>query len=155
MYGLSVGATPADSPAAQAIVPYDAPFSVQITLAFEATNAIALLALAPTIQVDFYMKPLQAGATIDLGTSTLIADSQQSLYTLQLALTPPAELNLTTDKVYHLGAVVRVGAPAHPALLCGVLEAEHPLQIYTPRASVQTDNTSIKAAKKRASKTKK
>ncbi|MEA5462733.1 hypothetical protein [Leptothoe sp. PORK10 BA2] len=135
-----------------AILPYDAPFTAQITLAFEGSNAIALLALTPTIQVDFYLKPLQAGNTVDLGTSTLAADNQQRLYTPQLNVTSPSELNLTANKVYRLGSLIRIGALDQPALLCGVVE-ELMVQIHPSRDRSETTKQSHKAIPKKRSET--
>lgn len=154
-YGLSVLTAHSEAVLTQAILSYDAPFAVQITLDFETSNAVALLALSPTIQVDFYVKPLQTGHTIDLGTSTLTTDSQQSLYTLRLEMTSPSELNLATNKVYRLGALVRIGASEQPALLCGVLE-DLMVQIHTRKEASPAPKQSQKTtSKKRSMKIKK
>lgn len=121
-YGLSVLTDEVWETSANVILPHDSPFSVQITLAFENSNAIALLALSPTIQADFYAAPLQAGNKVDLGSSTLTAESQQTTYAPQLELQSPAVLGLVPHQVYRLGVLVRIGALHQPALLCGVVE---------------------------------
>lgn len=155
VHGLSVLIAHSNEAFTQAIVPYDAPFAVQVALTFEDSNAIALLALQPTIQVDFYMKPLQAGSTIDLGTSIQATDSHQCLYTLCLETTSPSELNLSAHQVYRLGALIRIGAPEQPALLCGVVE-DIMIQIHPVREPSSAPKRSHKAnSKKRSSKTKK
>lgn len=114
------------------VLPSDDAFSVQVSLAFLGTNARSLLALAPTIQVDFYAKPLQAGATIDLGTTVLDTVLQQMSYTAALHLGSPRESNLTKATVYRIGALVRIGALEQPAMLCGVLD-DLIVQIHRPQ----------------------
>lgn len=152
-YGLSV--VTGSSDVAQTIVPYDAPFTVQIALAFDDSNSIALLALGPTVQVDFYVKPLQAGSTLDLGSSTLTANGHQSIYTALLEVTSPSELQLMANRVYSLGALVRIGAPDHPALLCGVVEGLM-IQIHAIKDSSPEPKKSKKNHRKNVStKTKK
>lgn len=121
-HGLSVLTNEIWETSANVILNHDSPFSVQITLDFENSNAIALLALVPTIQADFYATPLQAGNKVDLGSSTLTADRQQTIYAPQLDLQSPAVLGLIPHQVYRLGVLVRIGALHQPALLCGVVE---------------------------------
>ncbi|MEM6251657.1 MAG: hypothetical protein AAF821_01935 [Cyanobacteria bacterium P01_D01_bin.156] len=135
-------------------MPHDAPFTAQVALSFDASNAVALLALNPTIQIDFYIKPLQAGSTIDVGNIALVTNSQERLYTLQLDIASPAELNLDKSKVYRLGALVRIGAPENPALLCGVVE-ELMIQLYTSEKLSQASKKAQKNTSKKHFKTKK
>lgn len=104
------------------ILRHDEPFSVQVSLGFQGNNAIALLALAPIIQVDFYAQPLQAGSSLDLGVVTLKTVIDSVSYTPALHLDTPLKAGLTAAAVYRIGALVRIGALEQPALLCGVLE---------------------------------
>ncbi|MGD1857966.1 MAG: hypothetical protein ACFB2W_27330 [Leptolyngbyaceae cyanobacterium] len=119
---LKVVTAHSTQPHSETILQSDVPFSIQVSLAFVGTNAIALLALTPAIQVDFYAKPLQAGATADLGMITMTTAPPQMAYTPILHLDTPDASGLITAAVYRLGALVRIGAVEQPALLCGVIE---------------------------------
>ncbi len=129
LYELCVVTAHSPQDVSNTVLPHDDAFSVQVSLAFLGTNARALLALAPIIQVDFYAKPLQAGATTDLGSTTLDAIPQQMSYAAALHLGSPSESDLTAATVYRIGALVRIGALEQPALLCGVLD-DLIVQIY-------------------------
>ncbi|MBE9066065.1 hypothetical protein IQ260_05305 [Leptolyngbya cf. ectocarpi LEGE 11479] len=122
IYDLTIVTACSEQPSTDTILRHDDPFSVQVSLGFQGNNAIALLALTPIIQVDFYARPLQAGSTLDLGVATLETVIDSMSYTAALHLDAPSKTGLTAAAVYRIGALVRIGALEQPALLCGVLE---------------------------------
>ncbi|MEM7062577.1 MAG: hypothetical protein AAF572_05370 [Cyanobacteria bacterium P01_B01_bin.77] len=122
IFDLAIVTAHSDQPSTETILRHDEPFSVQVSLGFQGNNAIALLALTPIMQVDFYARPLQAGSTLDLGVATLETMVDSMSYTAVLHLDTPSKTGLTAAAVYRIGALVRIGALEQPALLCGVLE---------------------------------
>ncbi|MGF1495253.1 MAG: hypothetical protein ACFB8W_00295 [Elainellaceae cyanobacterium] len=101
----------------------DYPFTLAVTVDFLGTGAIALLRLQPQICVEFYAKPVIAGGTLDLGLVSEEAIASVSSYRLEHLVESPGEAGLTPGTVYHLGALLRVGAPGGPALIAGVQES--------------------------------
>ncbi len=122
MQDLVIVTSQTDQTATDTILWHDKPFSVQVSLRFQGTNAIALLALSPIIQVDFYARSLQAGSNLDLGVVTVETAIESINYTPTLQLNSPTEIGFTATAVYRIGALVRIGALDQPGLLCGVLE---------------------------------
>lgn len=101
----------------------DQPFSLQVTVEFLSSVAIALLRLSPQIRADFYAKPIASGDGYELGTVAIAAQPDQLTYTLHHSLDAPDELGLLKHGLYRIGAILRVGAPDGPALLSGILES--------------------------------
>ena len=120
-YGLTLRQSVEDSLESEDILMADRPFQIQATVEWKSNAAIALLSLQPEIAVEFFAKPAGLGEGVDLGVATEIADPDQRLYTPALDLESPADCGLETG-IHHLGALLRIGAPDAPALLCGVLE---------------------------------
>ena len=97
-------------------------FSLQASVEFVGSGAIALLCLTPSIQVDFYAKPCGRGEDVDLGAATIPAIADEFFYTPTLELGSPVSVGLTAGTLYRISALLRVGAPDCPALICGVIE---------------------------------
>ena len=89
----------------------DQPFSLQVTVEFSGPGANALMPLAPTIQVEFYAKPLSPDLGRVLGTIKVIPLPTVLTYTPTLNLSPPRSIGLRPKTLYCIGAVLRVGAP--------------------------------------------
>jgi hypothetical protein len=125
----------------------DQPFSVQVQVEFSGNGAVALLSLAPDLQVDFFAKPLALGDGVDLGTATVATAADQLRYGVSLSFKTPTRAGLDTRGVYSLGTLLRVGSPDGPALLCGALEAGK-VEIYSAEASRNRRNGRSTAAKR-------
>ena len=106
------------------------PFSLQVTVEFSGPGAIALMPLAPTIQVEFYVKPLSPELGRVLGAIEVMPLPTVLTYTPTLNLGPPQSIGLHPKTLYRVGAVLRVGAPNWPSLINGFTETLT-LEIYT------------------------
>ncbi|MEM9903723.1 MAG: hypothetical protein AAF921_01690 [Cyanobacteria bacterium P01_D01_bin.44] len=113
----------ASTPTDTVILQHNQPYSLQVSVEFIGSNAIALLALTPTLRADFYATPVGVGQSMTLGTVCLSSQPQQQLYTLELKIPSIDNAGLEDNRVYRLSALVRIGATDQPAILCGVLEA--------------------------------
>jgi hypothetical protein len=122
IHRLTVFTSQAEDETANTVLYQNEPFSVQVSLDFVGTNAIALLALKPVIQLDFYAKLLSKGLSIELGSLTTETNTQQLTYIPTLALGSPVDIGLTAAKVYRFGVLARIGALEQPALLWGIFE---------------------------------
>ena len=98
------------------------PFSLQASIEFVGSGAIALLCLTPSIQVDFYAKPCGQGEDVNLGTAAIPAVADQVVYTPTLEVESPASAGLAAGTLYRINALLRIGASDCPALICGVIE---------------------------------
>ena len=107
------------------------PFSLQASVEFVGSGAIALLCLNPSIQVDFYAKPCGRGEDVELSTVAITAVADQVLYTPTLEVGAPVSVGLTAGTLYRISALLRIGAPDCPALICGVIE-DLMVEIYSP-----------------------
>lgn len=115
------------------------PFSLHITVEFLRSTAIALLRLSPQIRVDFYAKPITGGEGYELGT-VAIAATDQLIYDIEHPLDSPDTLGLTQGHIYHIGAILRVGAAEGPALLSGIAESLM-LEIYSGERPQSSDSS--------------
>ena len=106
------------------------PFSLQASVEFVGSGAIALLCLTPTIQLDFCAKSCLRGDYVDLGLVTIPAISDQFIYAPVLEVSSPVSVGLKSGDLYQISALLRVGAPNCPALICGVIE-DLMVEIYT------------------------
>jgi hypothetical protein len=104
-----------------------------VTVEFLGSGAIALLSLAPFILVDFYTKPLSPESGVTLGQVKTRTTPGILSYSPTLTLAPPLTLELQTNTLYCIGAVLRVGAPHGPSLINGFIE-EPIIEIYNPPA---------------------
>ncbi len=145
VYGLSVcqstaiadeqcdgtrGGTNADYWEMQIVLTGDRPFHVQVTVEWLGSAAIALLMLQPSLAVDFYIKPVGAGHSIDLGTVEQPTAASQQVYAPCLMLESPDQQGIHPG-FYHLHATVRVGAAEGPALLWDVIGGVR-LEVFEP-----------------------
>ena len=133
LYGLSVSQSNHESDdegLLDSIVMSDRPFSVQVTVEWLGNTAIALLMLRPELSVDFFAKPIAIGNAIELGTVTHFTSPKERTYRPTLEVQSPIACGLNAG-LYHLGAVLRVGAEEGPALVCGAIEGVV-TEIFTP-----------------------
>ena len=127
---LTVFAQGSDRTTPDTLLKQEQSFSLQALVEFVGSGAIALLCLTPSIQLDFYAKPCGRGDDVDLGSVTVKAVADQFTYTPTLEVNSPVALGLMAGTVYRIGALLRVGAPNCPALICGVIE-DLIIEIYT------------------------
>ncbi|MDJ0707690.1 MAG: hypothetical protein QNJ46_30810 [Leptolyngbyaceae cyanobacterium MO_188.B28] len=119
---LTIFAKDSDRTAPDTLLKESQPFSLQASVEFVGSGAIALLCLTPSIQVDFYAKSCGRGGTVDLGTAATSSVVNQAIYTPTLELESPAAVGLEARSLYQISALLRIGAPDCPALICGVIE---------------------------------
>ena len=119
---LTVFAQDSDGTTPDTLIKEAQPFSLRASVEFVGSGAIALLCLNPAIQVDFYAKPCGRGEDVDLGTVAVTAVADQVIYTPTLELGAPVSVGLTARTLYRISALLRIGAPDCPALICGVIE---------------------------------
>ena len=140
-YDLTIFAQGSGRTTPDTILKEDQPFSLQASVEFVGSGAIALLCLTPSIQIDFYAKPCGRGDDVDLGAATITAVADQFTYTPTLEIDSPVSVGLTPKTLYRISALMRVGAPNCPALICGVLE-DLIVEIYTasrlPKKSIKS-----------------
>lgn len=111
-------------------------FSLQVTVEFLGSGAIALMPLAPTIRVEFYMKPLGPEQGAMLGNIELTTEPEVFVYKPTLDLGPPISLGLNAGKIYKIGSILRVGAPNWPSLISGFTE-ELTVEVYLPSVTLR------------------
>lgn len=127
---LKVFTTDASQSFSEAALHGDQPFSLKVTVEFSGSGAIALMPLTPSIQVEFYAKPLSPELGIALGKVELKTSPNLLTYSPTLTLAPPLSIGLRSNTMYCVGAVLRVGAPNWPSLINGYTE-ELTIEIYT------------------------
>lgn len=123
----------ANAPAAfsETILQGNQPFSLQVTVEFSGSGAIALMPLSPSIQVKFFTKPLSPEPGMELGSIEVLTRPGVFVYTPTLSLGAPLSIGLRPGTIYRIGAVLRIGAPDWPALISGFTE-ELTIEIYIP-----------------------
>ena len=131
---LTASAIGTESEFAETRLPSNQPFSLQVTVDFSGPGAIALMSLSPTIQVEFYAKPLGPESPKALGRIAVPAISEELVYTPTLMLSAPKSIGLHAKMIYQIGAVLRVGSQDGPSIVHGFTEALT-IEIYTPKAS--------------------
>jgi hypothetical protein len=119
---LSVVSTASETEPSSPILQAEEPFTLQTSVEFLDASAVALLALEPTIYVEFYAKPCGPGEQVLLGDTRVTATSDQRTYSLSLFSCSPVEAGFNTGGVYRLGVLLRVGAEEGPGLICAVQE---------------------------------
>lgn len=112
------------------VLPGNQPFALQVTVEFSGPGAIALMPLSPSIQVEFYAKPLGPELGMTLGKVEVKTRPGIVTYPLDLTLPPPASLGFRPQTVYSIGSVLRVGDPNWPSLINGFTE-ELTVEVYT------------------------
>lgn len=134
LYNLTASAISAKSEFAETRLPNNQPFSLQVTVEFSGPGAIALMSLSPTIQVEFYAKPLGPEPSKALGSIAVPAIPEELIYTPTLMLSAPKSIGFHAKMIYQIGAVLRVGSPDGPSIVHGFTEALT-IEIYTPKNS--------------------
>ncbi|MEB3355209.1 MAG: hypothetical protein VKK04_00580 [Synechococcales bacterium] len=146
---LAAIAQPADE--ATSVLAVEQAFTLAVTVEFLGAGAIALLRLQPQICVEFYAKPAIAGETLGLGLVREGAIASTSIYRLEHLIESPRAAGLAPGTVYHIGALLRVGALEGPALIAGVHEAlmveMYALESVAPKGAeaMSTDDLQDKA----------
>lgn len=128
---LTVSTANSASSLSETILQGNQPFSLQVTVEFSGSGAIALMPLSLTIQTNFFTKPLGPEQGMVLGSVEVITRPGTFVYSPTLNLAPPLSLGLHTGTIYRIGAVLRIGAPDWPALISGFTE-ETIVEIYIP-----------------------
>jgi hypothetical protein len=129
--GLSVmQADDKGQPADEHILVGDRPFCVQLTVELIGNAAIALLMLEPTLSIEVLVNPPGTGNKVELGVVRQRMSLEQRAYTPMLELDPPMSYGLESG-LYHLTAMIRIGAEEGPALLSGVLERKA-VEVFCP-----------------------
>ncbi len=100
----------------------DQPFSLSARVEIHGAGAIALVALAPTITAEFYAKAIGPGEDVAIGQADVQATVGTYVYHPTLAVQSPSSTGLHTSRIYRLGVLVRIGAPALPSLIHGYIE---------------------------------
>lgn len=98
------------------------PFSLQVTVEFGGSGAIALMPLCLSIQVNFFAEPCGLGSQVELGHTSVDTSARCFTYTPTLAVATPAAIGLVSEAIYQITAVLRVGATNSPALITGFIE---------------------------------
>ncbi|MEB3212081.1 MAG: hypothetical protein VKL39_12035 [Leptolyngbyaceae bacterium] len=119
----------------------DRPFRVQLTLDFLGNSAIALLMLEPMLFVEVLVKPAGMGDKVELGAIHQTLTPEQLTYAPVLDLESPIHYGLDAG-LYHLSAMVRIGAENGPALLCGSVKGPT-IEVFSP-SPPQTKQKSTK-----------
>ncbi len=138
---LKVFTTDANQAFSEAALQGDQPFSLKVTVEFSGPGAIALMPLTPSIQVEFYTKPLSPEPGIVLGKVEIKTSPNLLIYSPVLTLAPPLSIGLRPNTIYCVGAVLRVGAPNWPSLINGYTE-ELTIEVYTTSESIAVSKTS-------------
>lgn len=127
---LTVFTTDANSASPNTVLQGNQPFSLKVTVEFSGPGAIALMPLSPSIQVEFYAKPLSPDPGVALGRAEVRATPDVLIYPLILKLPPPTSIGLRPRTLYTVGSALRVGSPDWPSLINGFTE-ELTIEIYT------------------------
>ncbi|MGA7934186.1 MAG: hypothetical protein WCA35_11615 [Kovacikia sp.] len=138
---LTVFTTDANLVLPNTVLQGNQPFSLKVTVEFSGPGAIALMPLSPSIQVEFYAKPLSPDPGIVLGKVEVKASPDILIYPLTLTLPPPSSIGLQSKTIYCIGSVLRVGNPDWPSLINGFTE-ELTIEVYASPAakkSVKSD----------------
>ena len=130
LYNLTVFTANTKSAFPETVLQPHQPFSLKVTVEFSGPGAIALMPLAPTIQVEFYAKPLSPDPAMVLGNIEMMALPGTLTYMPTLTLGSPQSIGWHTKTIYRIGAVLRVGAPDGPSLINGFIETLT-IEIYT------------------------
>lgn len=131
---LTASAISAKSEFAETRLPNNQPFSLQVTVELSGPGAISLMSLSPTIQVEFYAKPLSSDSSKMLGSVAIMALPEVLAYKPTLMLSAPQAIGFHSKMIYQIGAVLRVGTLDGPSLVHGFTEA-FTIEIYKPKAS--------------------
>lgn len=104
------------------ILGLDEPFSLQVTVEFGGPGAIAMMPLAMTIKVNFFVEPYGLGSRAEVGSTTVQTFAGILTYSPTLTLAKPAAIGLIPEEIYQVTAVLRVGAPDWPAVITGFID---------------------------------
>jgi hypothetical protein len=106
------------------------PLGFRVTIEFSRSGAIALMPLALPIQVEFLAKAVGSGSKLELGKTSITTAAHQLIYHPTLLLpNGVSSASLLPEEIYEITAVLRVGAPAYPAFITGIIKGLM-IQIY-------------------------
>lgn len=128
---LTVFATEPETDYPETILKQKEPFQLRVMVAFGGPGAIALMPVGLSVRVDFFAEALGIGSKVELGKAVVETAREVFIYTPTLKVAAPAAAGLVPDGIYHVSAVLRVGAPEPPALIAGFIEGLT-IQIYQP-----------------------
>ena len=126
---LTVFTNDANPPFSETVLQSHQPFSLKVIVEFSGPGAIALMPLAPAIQVEFYTKPLSPETGTILGSIQVNTRPDVLIYEPTINLGTPLSIGLRPKTIYRIGAVLRVGALDWPSLITGYTE-EVTVEIY-------------------------
>jgi len=126
---LTVFTEDADLDFPSTILKDNQPFSLKVTVEFLGPGAIALVPLSPSIQLEFYVKPLSPDPGMVLGKVEIKTIPNLLIYSPTLTVAPPISIGLRSKTTYCVGATVRVGSPDWPSLINGFTE-ELTIEVY-------------------------
>ena len=126
---LTVFTTDSDAAYSDTILRQDEPFSLRVTVEFGGPGAIALMPLLLSIKVNFFATPYCPDPKVELGHATVTTIAGVFTYTPTLSVARPTKVGLVSEQIYHIGALLRAGAPDWPALVTGFIEGLS-IQIY-------------------------
>lgn len=128
---LTVFTTDPETDYPETILKQKEPFQLRVTVAFGGPGAIALMPVGLSVRVDFFAEALGIGSKVELGKAVVETAKEVFTYTPTLKVAAPAAAGLVADEVYHVSAVLRMGAPEPPAFITGFIEGLT-IQIYLP-----------------------
>lgn len=113
-----------DADQVETIFELNQPFWLKGQIEFGESGAIALLALQPTLRMEFFAKAVGLPEELRLGEVMIACHPDQLRYEPVLSLPGGlAKVGGVTETVYKISALVRVGASRYPAMVTGVMEA--------------------------------
>lgn len=104
------------------------PFRLLLDVSFAGAGAAALMALNVPIRITWFAESYGPGGEFNLGTATANTAGGVFTYTVSLMVNPNP---LSAEVLYKLGATLRVGAVAFPALVNGYVEGGA-ISVYNP-----------------------
>lgn len=112
-----------DPEVAETILAQDKPFALKATVNFSGSGAIALMPLGLTIRLDFFAVAMGIGEAVELGSASLKTVAGQFTYTPTLKLLKSAvKSSFSTEKIYRIRVLMRVGTPEGPSFIHGFLD---------------------------------
>lgn len=103
-------------------------FRLLIDVTFAGAGAAALMALAIPVRVCWAAESYGPNPEFNLGCATVSTSGGVFSYTVELLVSPNP---LSAEVLYRIGATLRVGSPAFPALVNGYAEGGA-IEMYNP-----------------------
>jgi hypothetical protein len=112
----------ATSTRAETVFAHTEALTMRVTVEFLGSGSIALLALKPPIQVEFFAKAIGA-KQLSIGHILLDTAPKQFRYEASLIVSQGlGSIGFLPEKVYQLSALLRVGCPNYPAIVTGFIK---------------------------------